>query len=178
MPSASDDATPSLRRRFACFVYEGVLLFGVLMLGGLIFSMLTGQRHALQGRHSLQAFLFVVLALYFVGFWSHGGQTLAMRTWRIRVVRHDGAPLGPGRALARYATAWMWFLPALLAVRLAQLETLGGIGAVLAAGVIGYALTSRLHPQRQFWHDALCGTRLATVRPPRSAITRGHNRGP
>lgn len=159
--SAPPDA-PSLRRRLACFVYEGVLLFGVVTAAGWLFATLAQQRHALQGKTALQAFLFVVLAVYFVGFWSRGGQTLAMKTWRIRVVRHDGAPLGPWRAFARYVAAWLWFVPALVSIRLAQLQSLGATAALLAAGIVGYALASRLHPQRQFWHDALCGTRLVT----------------
>ena len=70
---------PGIWRRLACFVYEGVLLFGVLMISGYLFSTLTQQRHALLGRHALQGFLFVVLGIYFVWFWSHGGQTVAMK---------------------------------------------------------------------------------------------------
>ena len=37
--------------------------------------------------------------------------------------------------------------------------------AAVAVGVIAYALLALLHPQRQFWHDALCGTRLVDARP-------------
>jgi hypothetical protein len=62
-------AAPSLRRRMACFVYEGVLLFGVVMCAGLVYSSLTQQRHALVGLHGLQVVVFVVLGLYFVWFW-------------------------------------------------------------------------------------------------------------
>ena len=163
MPAPSD--TPGLGRRLACFVYEGVLLFGVLMLAGWLFATLTQQRHALQGKVALQAVLFVVLAIYFVWFWTHGGQTLAMKTWHIRVVRHDGAPLGKLRALARYVVAWLWFLPALLALWLAPRSSVGAMVGVLATGVVAYALTSLLHPQRQFWHDAVCGTRLVVWKP-------------
>jgi uncharacterized RDD family membrane protein YckC len=151
---------PNLRRRLACFVYEGVLLFGVLVAAGWLFAILTGQRHALHGKSALQALLFVVLAAYFVGFWSHRGQTLAMKTWRIRVVRDDGAPLGYGRAFARYLAAWLWFVPALLSIWLARPSTLGAMATVVGVGIVGYAWTSRWHPERQYWHDALCGTRL------------------
>ena len=49
----------------AAFVYEGVLLFGVLAIAGYLYSSLTQQRHALHGLAGLQAFLFVVLAIYF-----------------------------------------------------------------------------------------------------------------
>lgn len=164
-------ATPSLRRRLACMVYEGVLLFGVLTLAGWLFALLAEQRHALQYKHALQAFLFAVLAAYFVGFWSRAGQTLAMKTWRIRVERADGTPLRPGRAFVRYVAAWLWFAPALLVAGLAGWHAPGRIGMALLAGAGAWALASRLHPQRQFWHDALAGTRLveAADGPPHNA---------
>ncbi|WP_054022376.1 RDD family protein [Piscinibacter sakaiensis] len=148
----------------ACFVYEGVLLFGVVMIAGYLFSSLTQQRHALTGRHGLQAFLFVVLGIYFVWFWSRGGQTVAMKAWHIRVVDVAGRPVTQARALARYLLAWLWFLPALAVLAAAGLRG-GAVAAVLIAGVATYALLARLHPQRQFLHDVVCGTRLVTQRP-------------
>ena len=160
-----DLPTPSLPRRMACFVYEGVLLFGVVMIAGYLFSSLTQQRNAMLGRHGLQAFLFVVLGIYFTWFWSTGGQTVAMKAWHIRLLRADGAPVTQVRALARYALSWLWFVPALVLVWLADLHELVPIFAALAAGVIVFAAASQLHPTRQFWHDALCGTRLVTWRP-------------
>jgi uncharacterized RDD family membrane protein YckC len=157
--------TPGVWRRMACFTYEGVLLFGVLMIAGYLFSSLTQQRHALVGRHALQAFLFVVLGIYFVWFWSRGGQTVAMKAWHIRLVTAQGAAVSQARALARYALAWLWFLPALLALYLSPIHGAAVMFAVIAAGVLAYAALTRLHPQRQFWHDAACGTRLVTWRP-------------
>jgi len=157
--------TPSLARRLAAFIYEGVLLFGVLMIAGYLYSSLTQQHHALQGQTGLQAFLFVVLAIYFVWFWSHGGQTVAMRAWHVRLLQHDGQPVGEWRASLRYLASWVWFLPALAAAWLAELRSAAQIFALMVVGVITYALSARLHPERQFWHDALCGTRLVTWRP-------------
>ncbi len=157
---------PGLRRRMACFVYEGVLLFGVLMAAGLVYGVLTRQQHALVGVHGLQAFVFVVLGVYFVGFWSRSGQTLAMQTWRIRLVTREGLPVPKLRATGRYLLAWLWFMPALLAVWLSGLRTSGPVFGALVAGVLTYAALSWLHPNRQFWHDAVCGTRLITWQPP------------
>jgi uncharacterized RDD family membrane protein YckC len=157
-------SAPSLRRRLAAFVYEGVLLFGVLMMSAYLFSSLTQQRHALVGRHGLQAFLFVVLGIYFVWFWSHGGQTVAMKAWHIRLVDREGRPVSERRALVRYLLSWLWFVPALVVLYVSGLRG-SAIFGVLAAGVVGYALSSRLHPSRQFLHDVLCGTRLITWRP-------------
>ena len=49
---------PSLRRRMACWLYEGTLMFGVVVLPGLVFGIATNTRHALDNRHALQALLF------------------------------------------------------------------------------------------------------------------------
>jgi len=108
-----------------------------------------------------------VLGLYFTWFWVRGGQTLAMKTWHIRVEGPDGAPLTRGRALVRYLAAWLWFLPPIGAAASMDVGTLGvgGFFAVLIAYVLAYALLARLHPQRQFLHDLLCGTRLVDARP-------------
>jgi uncharacterized RDD family membrane protein YckC len=157
--------TPSLPRRLACMLYEGVLLFGVLMFAGLLYSGLTQQRHALQGQHGMQAFLFVVLGLYFIGFWTHGGQTVAMKAWHIRLLDAQGAPVSPKRALCRYLASWLWFLPALVAAWLARLQSSAAIFGLLAAGVLAYALLALLQPRRQYWHDQLCGTQLVLSRP-------------
>lgn len=164
-----DDApggrAPPLRRRMAAFVYEGLLLFGVLMVSGWLYSSLTQQRHALQGRSGLQAFLFVVLGIYFIWFWSHGGQTVAMKTWRIRVETLDGQPLSQARALGRYVLSWLWFLPALGIARWSGLEGLGPLAGCVLAGAAAYALSCRLHPQHQFLHDRLAGTRIVDSTP-------------
>ena len=166
---ASDAAlrAPSLRRRLACFLYEGVLLFGVVMIAGYLYGSLTQQRNALAGRHGLQAFLFLALAVYFVWFWSHGGQTVAMKTWHIRLVRADGGPVTQARALCRYVLSWLWFLPALVALWVTGQHSLSAIFGSMTAGVAAYALLACLHPQRQYWHDAACGTRLVHSAPAR-----------
>ncbi|WP_444718861.1 RDD family protein [Paucibacter hankyongi] len=149
----------------ASFLYEGVLLFGIVFVAGYLFSALTQQRHALQGQHALQAFLFIVLAVYFCWFWTHGGQTVAMKAWHIRVVDTQGQALSQGRALARYALSWLWFLPALLFAWVMGLHGTGAIFGSLIAGVLLYAAAARLHPKRQFLHDALCATQLITQLP-------------
>lgn len=153
-----------LRRRLAAFVYEGVLLFGVLMGAGLVFGVLTQQRHALEGRHALQVFVFLVLGAYFVGLWTHGGQTLAMRTWRIRLVDTANRPVDLRRALVRYLATWVWFVPPLLIEWLAGWHDARSTYLVVGVWVLGYALSSRLHPDRQFWHDHWAGTRLLDAR--------------
>ena len=158
-------ALPGLRRRLAAFVYEGVLLFGVLMAAGYLFSTLTQQRHALHGKAGLQAFLFVVLAIYFSWFWSRGGQTVAMKAWHLRVLRTDGRPLRQWQALQRYLLAWLWFVPAWGTAYLAGLQGGAALTSITLAGVLAYAGLAWLRPDRQFWHDVVCGTRVVDWRP-------------
>lgn len=156
---------PALRRRLLALVYEGVALFGVVTVAALVFGIAMGQRHGLSHRVGLQAVLFVVLALYFVWFWTHGGQTLAMRSWTLQLVRTDGAALRPVQALLRYVASWLWFWPALLLAYLAQWHDTRHILGLMAVWIGVYALLSRLLPQRQYLHDLLCRTRLIDTRP-------------
>ena len=153
--------TPSLARRMASWLYEGMLMFGVVFISGYLFSTLSQTRNAMDNRHALQAFLFVVFAIYFVWLWSKG-QTLAMKTWDIRVVDRAGQPLTQARALLRYLLSWLWFLPPLAAI--APFNLPGPESVVLVLGWVAFwALLSRFHPEQQFWHDALAGTRLVST---------------
>ena len=142
----------------ACWTYEGMLLFGVLFIAGYLFGTLTQTRNAMDNRHGLQAFLFLIFGIYFVWLWSKG-QTLAMKTWNIRLVDVQGRPVSQARALLRYLLSWIWLLPSLSLVWLLGLPA-AGLALLVLGWVAIYAALSRLHPQRQFWHDALAGTRL------------------
>ena len=57
-------------------------------------------------------------------------------------------------------------MPALAALKLAGLQGALPAFVAIAAGVLAYAGLTRLHPDRQYWHDAVCGTRLVTWKPP------------
>jgi uncharacterized RDD family membrane protein YckC len=156
--------TPSLRRRMACWLYEGLLIFGVMFIADYLFSTLTQTRNAMDNRHAQQAFLFLVFGIYFVWFWAHG-QTLAMKTWNIRVTDLHGNNISQPRALLRYTLSWLWFLPPLAVGWLFGVDAKEAL--VLAGGWIAiWAILSRFHPRHQFLHDALAGTRLVTFQHP------------
>ena len=155
--------TPGLWRRMACWVYEGLLMFGVVFVAGYLFGTLSQTRNAMHNRPALQAFLFVVFGIYFVWFWSRG-QTLAMKTWNLRVVDKEGRAISQTRAAARYLASWVWFLPPLAIAALFKLH--GAETAIVSVGWIAiWAILARFHPQGQFWHDALAGTRLIHSAP-------------
>lgn len=135
---AASPVCPGLWRRLAAMAYESLLLCGILALT-LIFPhlLIAYFTHRLATGPLLWAHLFLVMLVYFVAFWSRSGQTLAMKTWRIRLVTRDGLAVRPSRALLRYLLAWLTLAP-------------GGMGIV-------WALVDR---DRQFLHDRLAGTRL------------------
>jgi uncharacterized RDD family membrane protein YckC len=135
------DAAPGLLRRLASMLYEAVLLFAIAFLGTWLFQFAAGTLRIEGWRtHLLQLFLLAVFAAYFLWCWLRGGQTLAMKAWRIRLVAKDGhARLPPKAALLR-------FVYALLLVP----TTIG----------IFWAMVDR---DRQFLHDRLAGSLLIPV---------------
>jgi uncharacterized RDD family membrane protein YckC len=163
---------PSLFRRLASLGYEGLLVAAILVAGGLAFSgaaatlrilgTATGAATGLE-RALLQTFLVALLGAYFVWSWIRGGQTLAMKAWKLRLVRTDGSVVGAGQALMRFVVAglvlgagaaaamWLWRHP----------ESVPGWLATLPAVVdLGWILCDR---ERQFLHDRLTRTRVVRI---------------
>ena len=120
------------------------------MAAGLVYGVATQQRHALVGALGLRVFLFLVLGVYFVWFWSRSGQTLAMQTWHIRLVTREGRPVTRLRAL----------LPLLAGLAVVR----AGTGGARAGGPARRAAGFRRHRGRR------ARLRRAGVAAPRSAI--------
>ena len=126
-------AAPGLARRLASMLYEALLLLAIAFVATWLFLYASGGREAAGWQRTLlQLFLLAVFASYFLYCWLRGGQTLAMKAWRVRLV-----DVSAGRALARFA--------------LALLLVPTGISVL-------WALFDR---EGQFLHDRLAGTRLA-----------------
>ena len=159
------DHAPALARRMACFVYEGMLLFGLALIPGAlgaIYIAASGHGATPASDTLLRIFAFAFFGAYFVWFWSRRGQTLPMQTWHIRVVGPDDTPPRPARAVARLAAACLWFAPASALAAVSGWTRWQALAAV-AIGILAWALLALLHPQRQFWHDAIAGTRLVSA---------------
>ena len=137
-------AAPAIARRLASAVYDLLIVFAIALVATLPFVAVFGDSTQGWRRYLLQAWIVAAIGAYFVTCWARSGQTLPMKTWRIRVVRFDGARVGAGRALHRYVLAWLSL-------------------AALGAGFL-WALFDR---DRQFLHDRLAGT--AIVNAPTSA---------
>ncbi|MHB1215651.1 MAG: RDD family protein [Thiobacillus sp.] len=130
--------------RIASMIYELLLVLAVLFVASLPFLYLVGNAQTGWRHIAFQAYVIGVLFAYFSTFWLRSGQTLAMKTWRIRLVGRDGGPITFKQALLRFCLA----LP----------------GILLAGAGVWWALFDR---DRQFLHDRFAGTRL--VRVPRKA---------
>lgn len=136
--STTQGQLPSVFRRIACMLYESLLLLGVLSVTFMVPHLILGMgfKLALPG-WILMTHVFIVLGAYFIWYWSHGGQTLAMQTWKIQLTTATGTQPSMVQLLVRYALTW----PSLVYF---------GVGLL-------WAIFDR---DRQFLHDRLAGTRL------------------
>lgn len=115
---AHDARAPSADpwRRMMGFVYESIILFGVIWFAGYVFSSLTqyqAQRGNLALHHLFQVFTFAVLGLYFSWFWAHGRRTVPMKTLGLDLVDRQERPLSMTRAALRYGAGLAFFLAAM-----------------------------------------------------------------
>ena len=127
----------SIKRRLGAMLYESLVVFAILLAGFLFPQIvLSGFGMSLTGK-AMWFHLFIVLMAYFVWFWLHGGQTLPMKTWKLRLVDRSGSPPRLMQSILRYFAAW----PSTL---------IFGIG-------IFWAL---FDPDKQFLHDRIAGTKI------------------
>lgn len=105
--SDAPSGTPaaSLARCTLSLGYEALLLLALLFAASLPFVMIAHAADSLAARPAFQFFLIAVAGTYFVWQWRRGGQTLAMKTWRIRLVTREGAPLSLRHAAVRFLFA-------------------------------------------------------------------------
>ena len=136
-PPDDNGAPPaSLARRALALIYEALLLTALLLAGAFPFVMLTQELGRDLGRPLFQLYLVAITGAYFIWQWLRG-RTLAMKTWRLRLVTCNGMPLTWKHASQRFVFA----LPGTL---------------LLGAGFL-WALVDR---EKLFLHDRLAGTKI------------------
>lgn len=135
--------TPRLARRLACMLYEGLVVFSILLIGFLLPQIVFHAFGLVLSGRLLMLHIFLLLMIYFAWCWLNGGQTLPMKTWKMRIVNADGSKLRPLQAVLRYLAAW----PSILFF---------GIGIL-------WALFDK---DKQLLHDRLAGSRIISSQPP------------
>ena len=145
LPSKSPPPAAGLFRRLAALFYDSLLLLALWFATSALLLAASGGQLSMPGRPLwllwlLRASLLAVTFLFWAGFWTHGGQTLGMRAWRLRLVSDDGGPITWPQAARRCLAASL----------------------SLAALGLGY-LWILIDPQRRAWHDRLSGTRVVVL---------------
>lgn len=133
-------SSPGIKRRLVCLLYEALVVFSILIIGFLLPQIVLSGFGWSATPRGLWLHLFALLMLYFVWCWLNGGQTLPMKTWKLRLVNTDGSALRPLQAVLRYLIAW----PSVMCF---------GIGIL-------WALVDK---DRQFLHDRLAGTKILST---------------
>ena len=125
-----------LPRRIGAMFYDAILVLAILLLASLPWSIAgVTPEHPLYPAYAVC--LYGIVAAYFTWFWTHGGQTPGMKTWKIRIVADDDETVGWRTALVRFASAIL---------------SLGALGLGFAAAL--------LNDERLTWHDRLSASRL------------------
>ncbi len=161
--SSSPVLTPTLKRRLICLVYEAFLLTAVVMAGLFVFLFATQKLSGAIVEYGRQVVLVGVAGAYFIHCWTGSGHTLAMKTWRIKLVMLGHARVPLRAALLRYLFAWGWVLPALIVCWRFRLTSKTEVAAALAVNILAWGMTVFLDKDRQFLHDRLAGTRLISL---------------
>ncbi len=139
--NAITGTTPGILRRVTSMLYDALLLLGVVAATLLApYTLIGAFTHFVASPTLLKAHFFLVLLAYFVWFWTHGGQTLAMKTWHLRLTSYTGQRVSLSQALFRYLLAW----PSV---------------CFFGAGIF-WAIFDR---DGQFLHDRIAGTRISRL---------------
>lgn len=132
---------PGFPRRLGAMLYDSLLLLALLMILSYPYAWLTGgAKPSLIVKTLYQLYLLAICCFYYGGFWVRGGQTLGMRTWRLKLVTKDGGPITWTIAFKRFTYAWISLL------------------------CLGLGFLWIMHDRDKFaWHDRLSGTRLVRL---------------
>lgn len=134
--------TPGIARRLVSMLYEGLVVFSILLIGFLLPQIVFYAFGMVLGGRMLILHVLLLLMFYFSWCWLNGGQTLPMKTWKLRIVNADGGKLRPLQVVLRYLVAW----PSIF---------LCGIGILWAL----------IDKDKQFLHDRLAGSRIISSQP-------------
>ncbi|NQY27687.1 MAG: RDD family protein [Piscirickettsiaceae bacterium] len=102
---------PTLFRHLAIIVYDLLLLLAILLLAGGVAVAFNGGQAIGQGNPFFLLYLFAVSFLFYGWFWTHGGQTLGMRSWKVYIFSNNGSPITWYQAFIRFITAFISCIP-------------------------------------------------------------------
>ena len=147
----SNAKIPGLLRRLGAILYDSMLVTAVVFAAFTLVYLLLAFGFGIKDINELglYKYLFFIYMLavavgFHIWFWTHGGQTLGMRTWSMKLFSEDGGKVSTRQALVRYLVA---------------------VVSLLAFG-LGF-LWSLFDKEKRSWHDMASGTRLVSVKKQR-----------
>ncbi|MCK4951841.1 MAG: RDD family protein [Gammaproteobacteria bacterium] len=104
-----DFCPAGILRRIGAFSYDCLLLLAILFVTTALLLPFTEGEAIKTGNMLYSIYLFIVAFLFYGWFWTHGGQTLGMRAWKIRVEQLNGHDITWPQALHRFILMCMTF---------------------------------------------------------------------
>ena len=137
---------PGLIRRLLAPLYDALLLLALLFVTTVVLMILNqGTLQTGQLLSYLRLPVYITVSFLFFGwFWTHGGQTLGMKTWKMQLVQDNGNAVTWPVALVRFVTAMLSW----------------------AAFGLGF-LWSLFDSRNRTWHDIISGSTLQDLRDDR-----------
>lgn len=159
-----------LYRRLAALAYDSLLLLAVILVATALTLPFSRGENAQMNHPGRTVYLLCVCFLFFGWFWTHGGQTLGMRAWRIRITDIQGAPITWTTAAWRFMLSlplWIYTIGILL-VRYtpiaSKFESLAVIKAIPISILLGFTVIwILLDYWPNNWRDKLSKTRVSLV---------------
>jgi uncharacterized RDD family membrane protein YckC len=166
--------SPPFLRRVSCCLYEQLVLLGVIAFAFLAPNLGLGILFGISLPSWLTfLYLYAVLGIYFVWSWTKSGQTLAMQTWRVRIISNNGSTLTKHQAFLRYVYGSLWLIPCVLLQWAFHLERWQIIEMLFTIALFIWPLSIYLDRRglstRQSLPDRLAGTRLVEL--PKNLVT-------
>lgn len=159
-------------RQLISSIYDGLLLLAVLMIAAAITVPLTQAGIIRPNSPLLSIYLLSVCFLFYAWFWVHGGQTLGMHVWHIRIEQFDGSPITWKQAMIRFISglpAWGILILSLIRLYVPEPFQLNNFpGWIIAVKPIwllligcGWLVIDHLEIS---WRDKLSGTHMVIFR--------------
>lgn len=108
---------PTIIKRLLAAFYDSLLILASLFFATLLTLPFTKGEIAAENNIYMSIYLFAVIIIFYGWFWTHGGQTLGMRTWKQKLVSLNGNSVSWTQSFIRVLTgtpAWILFLISLL----------------------------------------------------------------
>ena len=152
MTNSNSYAPVSLIKRLLAIIYDLFLIMALSMLIASTVSIfntfIMNDGNAITDVHPLYRLHQIIILLtifstgflFYVWFWSHGGQTLGMKTWMLRLESDDGSKITPKQAAIR------------------------SLAAILSWCVFGLGfLWCFIDKNKRSWHDILSSSHLVQL---------------